>query len=45
MLAQVFTHIALHENDYLEANYVKSLFEGWNDGPTIRTLTLPWPDR
>lgn len=27
MLAQVFTHIALHEKDYLEANFVKSLFE------------------
>lgn len=27
MLAQVFTHIALHERDYLEANFVKSLFE------------------
>lgn len=27
MLAQVFTHIALNERDYLEANFVKSLFE------------------
>ena len=27
MLAQVFTHIALQEKDYLEANFVKSLFE------------------
>ena len=27
MLAQVFTHIAIHERDYLEANFVKSLFE------------------
>ena len=34
MLAQVFTHIALHENDYLEANYVKSLFE----------VAGAWPD-
>ena len=34
MLAQVFTHIALHENDYLDANYVKSLFE----------VAGAWPD-
>ena len=34
MLAQVFTHIALHENDYMEANYVKSLFE----------VAGAWPD-
>lgn len=34
MLAQVFTHIALHEDDYLEANYVKSLFE----------VAGAWPD-
>ena len=34
MLAQVFTHIALHENDYMEANYVKSLFE----------VASAWPD-
>ena len=34
MLAQVFTNIALHENDYLEANYVKSLFE----------VAGAWPD-
>ena len=27
MLAQVFTHIAIRERDYLEANFVKSLFE------------------
>lgn len=34
MLAQVFTHIALHENDYMDANYVKSLFE----------VACAWPD-
>ena len=34
MLAQVFTHIALRENDYLDANYVKSLFE----------VAGAWPD-
>ena len=34
MLAQVFTHIALHENDYMDANYVKSLFE----------VAGAWPD-
>ena len=34
MLAQVFTHIALHENDYLDANYIKSLFE----------VAGTWPD-
>jgi hypothetical protein len=34
MLAQVFTHIALHENDYLDSNYVKSLFE----------VAGAWPD-
>lgn len=34
MLAQVFTHIALQENDYLDANYVKSLFE----------VAGAWPD-
>lgn len=34
MLAQVFTHIALHENDYLDANYIKSLFE----------VAGAWPD-
>lgn len=34
MLAQVFAHIALHENDYMDANYMKSLFE----------VAGAWPD-
>jgi hypothetical protein len=28
MMAQVFTHIALNETEYLSANFVNSLFEG-----------------
>ena len=34
MLAQVFTHIALHETEYLSASFVKSLFE----------VAGTWPD-